>query len=103
MKLQAAWHPLMTAAREPPALLTWYTSPALVPNQPAFFRMNSVSFSVVHSRRHVAERSGPVVTAVGLAAFRDSTSSIICFCLLSEVAKPYCVPSTAESSCCTAA
>lgn len=42
--------------------ITCSTSPARVPNNPAFSMMNSCSFSVVHSSLHVADSESPVVT-----------------------------------------
>lgn len=42
--------------------ITCNTSPASVPNKPAFFTIKSCSFSVVHSIRHVADSDLPVVT-----------------------------------------
>lgn len=42
--------------------ITCSTSPARVPNNPAFSTMNSCSFSVVQRSLHVAESESPVVT-----------------------------------------
>lgn len=41
--------------------ITCKTSPALVPEMDAFFKIKSSSFSVVHSNRQVSEREEPVV------------------------------------------
>ena len=42
--------------------ITCSTSPARVPTIPAFSMMNNCSFSVVHSRLHMADSESPVVT-----------------------------------------
>lgn len=41
--------------------ITCNTSPASVPNKPAFLTIKSCSFSVVHNIRHVADSDFPVV------------------------------------------
>ena len=57
--------------------MTCKTSPARVPNKPAFSTMNSCSFSVVHSNRHVAESVPPVVTVSRPWNAKSSMASMI--------------------------
>lgn len=44
---------------------TWYTSPALVRNRPAFWMIQRLSFSVVHSSFQVADLGGEGAGAEG--------------------------------------
>lgn len=53
--------------------ITCRTSPVCVPNKWAFSMMNSCSFSVVQSKRHVADSESPVVT---ISLPRTAISSI---------------------------
>lgn len=57
--------------------ITCKTSPAVVPNKPAFSMMNSCSFSVVHRSRQVEDRDSPVVMELRPITAMDSMASTI--------------------------